>query len=811
MWIAHLFAVLLLCTQALADQPISMRVDWGYGANLTAERWSPVWITLSTSPGTPAVNGTVVIEYTQDASQNARIVQQVATTPGRATVLCMAVCVPQHCGEIDVSFFPDRGLRPISQRFRQGVVDPEREQPMPLLLESDGLHVGVIGSGLGVDEPAFLRWTPSERRIRRDSYLSIHPVAQGFIPTLPAALEALDLLIVRAEAARTMEPRSLAAIRQWVNGGGRLIILANQPGDAWRLWLSANPSAPSFIDVEGEAFGPLSQTAEAEIALRLPIMRDHLASLASADGVETALPIAVPGSAASALQPKPASPSVALIGPRRPITVTPAGRAAGWKTRWPLSDALPNAPAGLIAEGPLGLGAVTVLGALPSALSPEVTAATSAAGWESAVATLLKDRVPLSPDQYGWRSYSATSGATEAHRVAIEALMDRFSAAPPLPFGVFILIGAAAFALVLMVGPFDYIALGRLRHSRGGLRHISHVTAVIWIALAAAASYGLPRLIRTSDTIVERVSGIDAVLEAPDGGTLASAPWAACSSITSIWSGGSDSASFARTTGPGPADGAWRGVSPVALYGFDRESALPRPTNTFLLRPAQVASDDPSTGGFTAAADGAVHPTQRAGLDLRSWTLRALVDDTRAPLPISVRLSPAGAGYSVEVRGLPEGCKPGTFALQDARRWWRVDGTLQNGVFVGRAMPDEPPPIVTASEADIGVAQRAFQLPAIDKNAPYSPYADHTRLGRSQVGASALALPGAGQRALAQRLRVESGRFVLLYMVIDSFPSDTTLAGPSRSALSRTVVLRLAVPVAPSDQAPPPPTPDEPQ
>src|SRR5690606_829547 len=132
-------------------------------------------------------------------------------------------------------------------------------------------------------------------------------------------------------AARSAVPRALEAVQTWVRSGGRLVVLADGPGDAWRQWLPDEARGMVSLDAPGD--GPLPPAVAAAVRRAAQITATRL----TADPENDSLRIDVPPPAERATQ--------------RVIRLTEAGREAGWTLRW-VSDGAEDVDRGLIAEGP---------------------------------------------------------------------------------------------------------------------------------------------------------------------------------------------------------------------------------------------------------------------------------------------------------------------------------------------------------------------------------------------------------------------------------------------------------------------------
>src|SRR5207248_2566293 len=157
-------------------------------------------------------------------------------------------------------------------------------------------------------------------------------------PMAWAGYESVDLFIARAADLMTADPRSRAALLEWVEAGGRLLLEPDGAGSAWRSLL------PPGTEGDLITLDPLQRVTAGP----------ELAALVHAQ-----------------------TPDDPAAGPGRLIHLTEEGKRRGWVLSWaasavaragdPTAQAEPSAPdpAGLRATGPLGLGMVTILGLEP--------------------------------------------------------------------------------------------------------------------------------------------------------------------------------------------------------------------------------------------------------------------------------------------------------------------------------------------------------------------------------------------------------------------------------------------------------------
>lgn len=752
-------------------------VQFGWNGALVPERWNPIRVFLT--GGSKGFSGALIAEFNQDGSQAARVITPAAATPGRTTPIDIAAAIPYQCARIEFSLVDDSGA--VAERVVYDRLPGPREQnfgptwvldggllvavgpgsistafdppgtpkaaptaapdpgppPIPPIEPeaAEGIEVVETVEDLGIDTPPE---PPPSRRAWTD--LRVARVEADALPMLWTAYDAARALIIRAESMGSVDPRVVDAIRAWVASGGRLVLIVDQPGASWRRWL---PNGPA---------GEVVTVGEVE-RLELP------GELATAVG--------------EVADTRPAS---AVQG--RALSLTPHGRGQAWSLGWTAGE---GESRGLLAQGPVGFGWVTIVGVEPQACAMPVSGPASAAVWHAVLDRPLDAWLSQPPDiELSYIEFTgAMSGATAKGRQALSQLLSQLIDAAPIGVGVVIAILAGMLLLTALVGPFDALALKWLR-----LRQHSWLTALGWITILSIAAYIFPPMLRTGPTVVHRLAGVDVLVD-PDAPPGRGPAWS--SALSTI---------FASEAGPVPlepfAGGTWwRGVS----------SSMSRPDTRRLLPPLPLRIDTGGPGGQELR--GAVP----AGLFQSQWTFRSVADDGPARDAISARVRRDDDGWDVTLIGVPPDARigPGELAIGEetfmvawenasipasaqALRTWR-GRSAPMGAEPAAAPADPPPGEEALVERDgVKMAAGAAASPATFRR--YNP--------DDVLPETVLALAGPADRELAARARVESGRWARLQLRLSGLPP--AYPGLTGSLQTSTVVYRLLIPL--DDQEP---------
>lgn len=766
-------AVLLLCAPAPAQQPQVpaaaspdgvplFYADFGWNGAVPGDHWGPVtvWVT----GGEEAFAGSITAEYQQDATQTARTAVPFATTPGKTTPVRFILPLPNFCPKVAFTLHDESGRPLRTLTYSTAPTDTEAQlqsfiPPSEALLVTVGrtslneaarawsnaadpidLYSGRLGfsDASGSD----LETSLTDARTRAAwATVRASRIEASALPLAAIAYDGLLALVVEADAASQADPRALEIVHDWVRHGGRLVIVANTPGLSWRSWLPPGPEG-DLITLAPVRDGPLP--AEIKSALD--------ASAAAAAARERARREAAAEDILDAPEDAPPSepfPAAAQRLRSRSISLTPAAASEGWALRWTDSD---DPSSAALAEGPLGLGWVVVLGLDPQHTADVLSARASAAVWHDALATAASDWIRArtsgtSRQWWGRNLYSNTRA--DALIAALTSLAD----VPMTSDTLFIAIAGAMAVLALFVGPGDYFILRRMRaHQR------SWLTALLWIGLASLAAFAAPRMLRSGPTQIHRVTTTDRLVRPGD----APASPAAQTGVTGIFAAEAGRLAFTQL------DRAswWRGVS-----AGDLNTARA----TALVRTEQAPGSDEHG-----------NPIDELGLGL--WTFRTFMDHARPLTPLAARLRPAptGEGWRLTVAGIPQGARIDSAVVRLGDDWIALSPADPASIADGRwetscSIPSEPtvppPEWLPSVPPDVYSAWSASEPAVIPELAP----------------GNALALAGPDRRTLAIDRRVATGRWACVQLHLKDLPPD--FAVDRTAVFKRTAVVRLVVPV----------------
>jgi hypothetical protein len=613
----------------------SISAEFGFAGQFPGGRWGP--ITVHVGGGDEAFGGVIVTEFQQDLTQGTRIVTPFAATPGRTTPVQIVAALPEGCSEVRFSMLNERGRTLAEGTYASNPND--RTALLPPLLDgrtallvtvgraslNEAVHAWNRPGGLP-GRPRLVRPDIASSPIRPDAAPTDNEIEASWrqvagaviqpdaMPVTPWAYNGVLLLIVGPDAAATAEPRAIEAVREWVAGGGRLVLLADTPGSAWRSWLP-DGTAGDFINLAPAA------------ALQMP---SEIADAVRREGrprTDERIDEEVVDAPPSEPMPAPATGITA-----RAITITNRARADGWSLRWTIDE-----DRGLLAEGPVGFGWVTVLGMEPRGASSVLSSRAAGAVWREALTPAARDWLVQSAEAaHVSRSFFGQGPG----RAALGAVIERVGDVPSAGDSLFYAIAAAMLALGLLVGPADYFLLRRLRAD-----HRSWITALGWIGLASVAAYVIPIMFRSGPTLVSEVSVTDAFSGAPRGARTAVAGFYAAQS--------------GRLRVLDPDQTSWSRGAALDIY-YPGRNGPPTTSVTYV---------QDSAGQAAGGARG--NPLEELPIGL--WTFRTFVTDSYPECRLAASLEHADGAWVARVSGLPRGTIVTDAALQVAARWWLLN------------------------------------------------------------------------------------------------------------------------------------------
>lgn len=654
-------AAALMGGSALGAAPPSMEVDVGFGGVVLADRLTPITVWVTPSDGAEPINGLIEVRYTQDAVQGLPIslLAPVAALPGQRSRVQVFGAIPMACDGMEVSLLSPGGRVLASQTLSSSAsIGDEDELPMPAILGSGSVVVLTLAPSDGGSLRSSVRFlegrSADEVQVAEGEAPEQAPAWPG-MPKVPTSLEVrvaevpverwpaepigylgATCVVVDGSTLRALEPSVRAAIGRWVAGGGRLVVQANSAGLEWREWLTQIEPGAELIEI-----GPTAEAA----------MPADLRGLGAR-------------SVANAADPAHWEAADTVNG--RLIRLSEKARSRGWVSRWGANEAANDA--GLMAEGPMGLGWVTVLGIEPERVPKALSKAGTSAVWRDALGTsLAQSRIDLEASRIKMQQQPWMYQGSGSPEPGLSEVLQPVNRIVPPGTRMFVGIVGLMGLLALLVGPVDLL---RMRAARRRERPMvpTWLTALGWIAGASAIAWVGPTALRSGPSTRMEVASIDIGPGSIDTGE---APVARAAVVGLFWNQQGTTTPEAGRSGGDEAGGWWRVASvstPMAQMG--RSGVASR-----LVTPAvsvQVPAGAEGVGG-----EGRLQP-----VSMRMWSLRAFMETARprGSTPRARVLREEGKGsVKVEIEGL-EG--QGTSVLAAAilhRGRWRMLGVNDRG------------------------------------------------------------------------------------------------------------------------------------
>lgn len=513
---------------ARADDAKIVGVRVGYDGILPPERWSPLWVTIQ--PGDKPQSLQLTATYEQDPTQQAVMTTPVTTTPGRSIIVPLLICPPQGVARVTIDL--SGGRRTSTAVFARAPRDGE--QNLLPSLDAGALVVGTLGQRVPAGAIAPWKALPPNTYNNGLDRATIAPLLPTDIGDTWATLDGLNVLVARQSAFDKLPTGSLDAIARWVTGGGRLLLIADSPGDTWRRF------TPRGV---------------------------HLTDLR---------PVTTPPGFRGFLEAQ--SPAAASLT-ARPITLDAEAERHAWQETARLVDG-----SSLIASGPMG-GGFTVIAAFDPALaSAELSDAAVTPLWVNLLQRAVPDRHTGDEETASDRNYYGymiSSGDGHEGASSLVSAVDALCDVPAIPSWVYALIVTLSGVLAVAVSLGDFLILGRFKS-----RHRSWITAAAWITLFGLVAWALPNIVRRDATTLGRAVVVDAL---PTAGE--SAAWR--SGVTAIFSATSDPAPLTQSPAAS-LDGFWRGVSVLSVYSYRTDRETQRSANDLPLLQRVSALDGAS-------------------------------------------------------------------------------------------------------------------------------------------------------------------------------------------------------------------------
>jgi len=540
------------------------------------------------------------------------------------------------------------------------------------------------------------------------------------LPLSAAAYEGVLAVIADGSSVRGTDPRAILAIQRWVMGGGRLVVLADQPGGAWRQLL------PPGVPIESIGVG---------------------------EPIEMATP-----SELRTIAAREAFPRVRC----RPMELSLLAEELGWRTRWA------GETGALIAEGPAGLGWVTIVSVDPDSIGAGADA------WKlwlevlgpaiEAVASRDGEARTLH-NAPGYRYYMSLSRAMPG------VVFDAIGKTTTIGSAAVLLVALVTVSLAVALGPADFFLLKLLRR-----RHLAWLSALVWIALASGVAVVAPNMLRAGPSVAARMVVTDAFVPNAALGDASDHPGQRAASalpaelrgwnvgMTYCFAGSSDSFELEN------AEGNW-----FEYVASMQGSVVPRPTT--MLQTAR-------SGGIEA-----IRSTAPRRIKPGIWSVSTYIDTGPSAPELVVSLAPSEEGWALEVSGLGEGSRITTGELRVAGRYFRLgeryrvrqEGDVARVMFASDLASDAP-------------AHEWGDPFAVDANRPYTQNWMFAERVRELMPSALLALPGPRERSRAIEAYVDTGSIALVSLMVTDQPMDLSISAGELQT-TRSSVYRLLVPI----------------
>ncbi len=539
------------------------------------------------------------------------------------------------------------------------------------------------------------------------------------LPLSQMAYEGVAAVVADSITVQNADPRAISALHRWVLGGGRLVVIADMPGELWRRLL------PPITPAESISLGVQRE-------MQIP------SDLAAASGE---------------------SPSRTLLA--RPIGLALPATDAGWQTRWNIgNDAL-------LAEGPAGFGWVTVVSVHPDGAEFHES-------WRVWAEVLDTACEVVSMVDSSARAVQVESGSWYQRGYTKQVpvyIFDAISTAAPIGNAAFMLVAFVTISLALALGPVDFLILKFMK-----LRHLAWLSAMIWIAVAAAVGVVMPDRLRAGPSSVARLSVVDqfVVNDALQGGDAhqLNAPIAQLPESLSSWRLAFTNV-FSGSRGDIRIDAEDSGVYWTEYSGFRGASVISRP---------MTAVQNPKSGGLDA-----VRSSAPRAINPGVWTSRVYTETGPAASPIGVSLAADEQGWRAEVSGLGESARVIAGQLRVGDRYFTVPPTANR----------------------IGTSFRFYVPTNLSTAYPMGSYGEDSESQSERRYINSMyfnrtleeiqpplvhAVAGPQERTVACERLLETGRFAMLDLFVTDQPADVTVTADELDTTQSTIY-RLMIPI----------------
>jgi len=717
-------------------------VRFGFDGYMTSDAWSPVRVFVSGNPSinTGAFAGTITLDFAQDATQSASITTGFATTPGRVIPVEIIAAIPRATPTVRLQLHDQSG-RLVHERFYWQA--QFGETPLPAQILDDVQLVVVIADKSGAEPSIARAIQPPEAVAERselpsagngpkptiDERLACCVVRDEELPTSEFGFKGVAIVAARSDVLAALSNPKATALAAWIHSGGCLVVLAGADPQSW---------VARFFDAP-----PI------EILDPAPVNPDP--DLVSKDR---------------------AGAANALTG--RVVRLSQPIAESGWRIDWGTIKSVRHDGEpldGLLAQGPVGFGWITVLGIDPALLGS--TSSELSLKWKQALRHSLSEAAHRRWLDGAQRWQARGSGPDDSSRLALRSSLDQMADIPALGDGAFITIAAFLVLLALAIGPFDAIFLQRKK-----LRAWSWATALGWIAIASVLAAVVPPLVRSGDSTSHRLRVVD-VVQSPAGNVRPQQI-----SLTTLFANASSSVRvFDPQREQDPPIGWFRGVSASHLDDRGRSA----PLATFATIQSEFRLPEAAPERLNA-------PSPTTPLPMGQWTLRSFQSTASGPLtaPPVVRVSRGDDTWDVTVDGLTGK---------------KVEGQLRIGTD-RFDLPDREP--AAPSTIEFRAIQKASNFEHWDDRIARNSTDGNFAVESTFKPGTLLELAGTRDRARAVDALLASGGWACVYL-FETGNTPSLDARANRADLNfkatESTLWRILIPLDPDDRQRPLPLP----
>lgn len=451
---------------------VSILADFGFSDAVPGGRHSPVRVFVRAQDEN--ISGRVELYYVGYDGYTGRVFAPVDVAAGGQATVSMVVPIPSMLSELILTL-RDAGGKKLAEsvyatlpstteiQFPR-ILDPSEELLLSLTsrVSADRIAKALVETSIeslpdfrGRSLTRALALTTEQSTTYVYSRVVGKNILTSSLPLSEKAYEGVMAVIADATTVRNTDPRAILALHRWVLGGGRLVIIADTPGDEWRRLV------PPLVPME---------------SLSLDTQRE------------------VPGVEELEVLTGEASSSPLLA---RPIAITLGAADLGWTSRWDAEEGP------LLAEGPAGFGWVTLVSVHPD------TASTGGLEHNLPVWADVLSGASLSVymRDHSARTLLTTDRSYGALRVVEDTtvlVFDAIGSAPPIGSTAVLLVALVTISLAIALGPVDFLLLKLVK-----LRHLAWLSALGWILLASVFGVVMPDKLRSGSSTFGRHSLVD--------------------------------------------------------------------------------------------------------------------------------------------------------------------------------------------------------------------------------------------------------------------------------------------------------------